>query len=216
MARSLFLTLAAATLASAHFRLDWPPTAGFIDDDEPNAPCGGATVTVNDTAPEVQVDQFAVEIFSSHPAGSWSFHATTDTQAPYNFTEIVPMVNSTGIGEFCLTNIRAPSDFAGKSGVLQIIDHSIDGVLYQCAPVRFVSGSNSTAGPACINATGFSAEWTSTEASSSSSPSSSGTSSSSSGSATAQASSTSSAAAAMVTGMGSVVGLGLLAAGLVF
>lgn len=131
MIRSLLITLATATLTAAHFRLDWPPTAGFIDDDEGNSPCGGATVTVNDTAPEIQVDQFAVEIFSSHPAGAWSFFATINTEAPYNFTEIVPMVNSTGIGEFCLTNLRTPSDFAGKSGVLQIIDHSVDGVLYQ-------------------------------------------------------------------------------------
>lgn len=88
-------------------------------------------MTVNDTAPEVQVDQFAVEIFSSHPAGSWSFFATTGTESPYNFTEIVPVINSTGIGEFCLTNLRAPGDFAGKSGVLQVIDRSVDGILYQ-------------------------------------------------------------------------------------
>lgn len=131
MVRSLLLTLAAASLSAAHFRLDWPPTAGFIDDSESDSPCGGATVTVNDTAPEVQVDQFAVEIFSSHPAGEWSFFATTDTEAPFNFTEIVPVVKSSGIGEFCLTNIRAPSDFAGKSGVLQVVDKSVDGELYQ-------------------------------------------------------------------------------------
>ena len=31
------LVLAAASVAAAHFQLNWPPTAGFVDDDEPNA-----------------------------------------------------------------------------------------------------------------------------------------------------------------------------------
>ena len=33
-------------------------------------------------------------------------------------------ISGTGIGDFCLTDIRVPSDFAGKSGVLQVIDDS--------------------------------------------------------------------------------------------
>ncbi|KAF7196836.1 Uncharacterized protein HII31_01754 [Pseudocercospora fuligena] len=208
MLRSVYTGLIAASLASAHFTLDWPPNAGFIDDDEPTAPCGGATVVVNDTSPQVQVERFAVSIFSSHPAGSWSFFATTDTEEPYNFTEIVPVVNSTGVGKFCLTDLRAPDDFAGKAGIIQVIDSSVDGTLYQCAPVNFVTGSNSTTGSACTNATGFTATWTSestNSSESSSSPSSSET----------TASATSSAGAAMATAMGSVVGLGMLAAGLI-
>ncbi|KAF2207798.1 hypothetical protein CERZMDRAFT_102064 [Cercospora zeae-maydis SCOH1-5] len=223
MVRSLFFGLAAATLASAHFTLNWPPTAGFDDDKEPTAPCGGATVTVNDSAPEVNVDRFAASIFSSHPAGSWSFLATTDTQEPFNFTEIVPVINSTGLGVFCLNYLRAPADFAGKKGVLQVIDNSPDGILYQCAPVKFVSGANDTVSEFCKNQTStFTADWTgesssATQDSSSSkaSPSSSKASSGSSGPAS-PASSSSSAGAAAATAFGSVLGLGLLAAGLAF
>ncbi|GIZ37046.1 hypothetical protein CKM354_000050900 [Cercospora kikuchii] len=213
MVRSLLFGLAAATLASAHFELNWPPTAGFNDDEQPNAPCGGATVTVDDSAPEINVDRFAASIFSSHPAGSWSFFATTNTQEPYNFTEIVPVINSTGVGTFCLNYLRAPADFAGQSGVLQVIDSSVDGTLYQCAPVKFVSGANNTVSEFCTNQTsGFTAEWTSESSSveqgSSSSNSSQGESSPSS--------STSAAGAAAATAVGSVLGLGLLAAGLAF
>ncbi|EME86987.1 uncharacterized protein MYCFIDRAFT_112132, partial [Pseudocercospora fijiensis CIRAD86] len=211
--RSFCTALIAASLASAHFTLDWPPTAGFIDDDEPTAPCGGATVVVNDTAPQVQVDRFAVSIFSSHPAGSWSFLATTDTKEPYNFTEIVPVVNSTGIGKFCLTDLRAPASFAGKGGIIQVIDSSVDGTLYQCAPVKFVTGSNATAGSSCTNATGFTATWTSASthsSASSSSPNASASASASASATKASASATSSAGAAMATAMGSVVGLGML------
>lgn len=142
MIRSLLLTLAAARLGAAHFLLKWPVTAGFIDDDEPNAPCGGATVVVNDTAPEISVDRFAVAIFSSHPAGNWTFRATQSTKEPYSFTDIVPDVSSTGLGDFCLTDLRAPSDWAGTSGVLQVIDNSVDGTLYQVrSSVQSRSGS---------------------------------------------------------------------------
>lgn len=139
MVRSFLLTLVAASISSAHFILNWPPTAGFIDDDEPNAPCGGATPMLNDSNPEIQVDRFAVSIFSSHPAGNWRFLATTDTEAPYNFTEIVPSVNSTGPGSFCLPGLYAPSNFAGKSGLLQVIDNSADGTLYQVGFLRSVT-----------------------------------------------------------------------------
>lgn len=136
MVRAFFLTLAAASLGSAHFVLNWPPTAGFDDANESNGPCGGATPVINGSTPEIQVDRFAVQILSTHPAGTWSFRASTNTQAPYNFTEIVPTVSTTGAGDFCLTYLDVPSDFAGKSGVFQVIDNSVDGTLYQVRASR--------------------------------------------------------------------------------
>ncbi|KAI7258124.1 hypothetical protein KC352_g10765, partial [Hortaea werneckii] len=139
----------------------WPPTAGFDDDGEPTGPCGGVDVTVDETSPEVQVDRFAVQIQNGHPAGEWLFRATTDTEAPYNWTSIVPIVNTAGVGDFCLDSLSAPSSFEGKAGIIQVIDKAVDGMLYQCAPVNFVSGSNDTVGDSCKNVTGFSATWTS-------------------------------------------------------
>lgn len=73
MLSQTLVTLALAASSSAHFILQWPPTAGFDDDAEPTAPCGGATVQVNSSSPQVQVDRFAISIFSSHPAGTWQF-----------------------------------------------------------------------------------------------------------------------------------------------
>ncbi|KAK3116135.1 hypothetical protein LTR53_003808 [Teratosphaeriaceae sp. CCFEE 6253] len=232
MISQILLAAAAASIASAHFVLEYPPTAGFIDDSESESPCGGATVTVNSTSPQIQVDQFAVSILSTHPEGGWQFRATTDTQAPFNFTDIVPVVNTTGIGTFCLPYMSVPAEFAGKAGVIQVIDNSIDGNLYQCAPINFVSGSNSTFGSACTNATGFTAAWGAqanangsessasgtASASATASSTAAGTASGSASSATsaAAASASSSAAAAMLTGVsGFIMGLGLLAAGLV-
>lgn len=131
MLSRIVLTLALAATTSAHFVLQWPPTAGFIDDDEPNAPCGGATVQVNSSSPQVQVDRFAVSIFSTHPAGTWQFRGTTDTQEPYKWQDLTPVVNTTGPGTFCLSYMHAPESFAGKAGVIQVTDASVDGTLYQ-------------------------------------------------------------------------------------
>ncbi|KAK3674429.1 hypothetical protein LTR78_005515 [Recurvomyces mirabilis] len=235
MAANTLLLLSFLTLSSAHFILHWPPTAGFIDDSEPTLPCGGAVVTVNSSSPEIQINQFAIQVQNTHPQGQWQIRATTDTQEPYNFTTIVPIVNTTGIGDFCLNFMSAPAGFAGKGGVIQVIDNSADGFLYQCAPVNFIIGSNTTLGPTCSNATGFSAVFTNQQSfqdaadpsASASMPASSGTmtsmpgmtsataSSAPSGAASAAASS-SSAAGAMVTGVSEVLGgLGLLMAGLV-
>ncbi|KAI7221063.1 hypothetical protein KC333_g1983 [Hortaea werneckii] len=228
----IFAALAFACTSSAHFILQWPPTAGFDDDGEPTGPCGGVDVTVDETAPEVQVDRFAVQIQNGHPAGEWLFRATTDTEAPYNWTSIVPIVSTAGVGEFCLDSLSAPSSFQGKAGIIQVIDKAVDGMLYQCAPVNFVSGSNDTVGGSCKNVTGFSATWTSmmdfeSNTNDASATGTSGTMTMSTASSTASASSAgsssegdaadaSSMGAMTFTGMTSVMGVfGLLAIGLV-
>lgn len=128
----LLLAFALATrLISAHFVLQWPPTAGFNDDNEPNGPCGGVTVTVNSSSPQIQVERFAISILNTHPVGEWMVRGTTDTQEPFNFTDILPIINTTGIGAFCLSEVSAPREFAGKSGVIQVVDNGPDGILYQ-------------------------------------------------------------------------------------
>lgn len=130
MVRSLLLTLAAASVTSAHFELSWPPAAEGNHDSQGTGPCGGAMVDVAEDSTEVQVDRFAVSVYTGHSAGSWYFRATTDTQEPYNWTTIVPVVETTGSGDFCLQDMRAPADFAGQGGILQVIDSSVHGSLY--------------------------------------------------------------------------------------
>lgn len=124
-------TLLFVSLTTAHFILLWPPNAGFDEDKEPEYPCGGFVPVINSSTPAVQVDKFAVSIQNVHPVGQWAFRGTTDTKVPYNFTDLVPLVNTTGIGDFCLDYLKVPSGWAGKSGVIQVIDNSPDGVLHQ-------------------------------------------------------------------------------------
>lgn len=139
MLTQTLLALATAATTSAHFVLNWPPTAGFLDEEEVNGPCGGATVVVNETSPEVQVNRFAAQIQSSHPTGNWQFRATLDTQEPYNWTNL-SMVQTEGPGIFCLNYLSVPEEFAGNGGILQVTDFSGDGTLYQvCVNLSFVS-----------------------------------------------------------------------------
>ncbi|KAF2723335.1 hypothetical protein K431DRAFT_28450 [Polychaeton citri CBS 116435] len=151
-----------AQVGMCHFELFWPPTGvDFNEDTEGTGPCGGADIVVNNASQGVQVGRFAVHVLSTHPEGHWQFRGSLSTEAPYNFTDLTPVVHTTGIGEFCLDYLSAPSEWAGRQGVIQVIDVATDGSLYQCAPVSFESGSNSTIGSTCKNATGFSADWTS-------------------------------------------------------
>ena len=131
MRTQLIPTLAFVGLASAHFVLLWPPAAGFDEEKEPTSPCGGFTPTIQGSTPDVQVNRFAISIQNVHPVAEWSFRGTTGTEAPYEFTDIVPVVNTTGIGNFCLDYMQVPSGWAGQSGIIQVVDNSADGVLYQ-------------------------------------------------------------------------------------
>ncbi|KEF53545.1 uncharacterized protein A1O9_10520 [Exophiala aquamarina CBS 119918] len=150
-----------ALCSSAHFILQYPTSLGFDDDAEGNGPCGGFDVVFNTTTDDsVPVDSFPVSMLSTHPATDWLFRATLSKQAPFNWTNLLPVVSETGLGQFCLPNIKAPSAFVGQSGLVQVIQKGPDGILYQCAAVNFVTGVNSTVGSSCTNVTGLTATVT--------------------------------------------------------
>ncbi len=128
---SLTLLSLWAACASAHFILQYPRSLGFDDDTEGTGPCGGFDVSFNSSDDSVPVDGFPVSMLSTHPAADWLFRVTLDQKAPFNWTNLLPVVSETGLGQFCLPNLKAPSDFAGKSGVVQVIQHGPDGILYQ-------------------------------------------------------------------------------------
>ncbi|KAK5554971.1 hypothetical protein LTR46_007175 [Exophiala xenobiotica] len=157
---SLTLLSLWAACASAHFILQYPHSLGFDDDTEGTGPCGGFDVSFNSSDDSVPVGGFPVSMLSTHPAADWLFRVTLDQKAPFNWTNLLPVVSETGLGQFCLPNLKAPSDFAGKSGVVQVIQHGPDGILYQCAPVSFVTGVNTAVGSSCTNVTGLTATVT--------------------------------------------------------
>ena len=228
-------------LTAAHFLLNYPPSLGFDDDNEGTSPCGGFPVVFNSSDVQVPVDGFPIALMSTHPEADWLFRVSLSQQEPFNWTNLLPVVHETGLGDFCIPNFKVPADFAGRSGVLQVMQDAADGELYQartlkpllpaaevsradlstsqCATVNFVAGTNSSGGSACKNVTGLTATITNQNTFVNMSTTSS-TASMSMGSATGSASaasptSSSSAAVHLHNGLGLAVAGSMALAGLV-
>ena len=133
---SILLLSALARLTAAHFLLNYPPTLGFDDDNEGIGPCGDFPVVFNSSDVQVQVDGFAIALRSTHPEADWLFRATLSQQEPFNWTNLLPVVHETGLGDFCIPDFKAPTKFAGQSGLLQIMQNAADGELYQVQSQR--------------------------------------------------------------------------------
>ena len=136
---SLFTLLAIAYTTSAHFLLNYPPTLGFDDDTEGDSPCGAADIKFADNDTTIPVGGFPVALQSTHPQAQWLYRATTDQEAPFNWTNIVPVVNQNGLGDFCLSALTLPDAFANNSGLIQVIQNAADGMLFQVSPFSFAS-----------------------------------------------------------------------------
>lgn len=123
-----------------HFLLNYPdPLGTFDDDNEPNGPCGGYDLSFSGNVTNVSVSGFSVATRSTHPQGSWLFRYTTTITEPYNWTNILPVVSQSGIGDFCLPALTVPDSLVGQQAVIQVIDQAVDGNLYQ---VSFVLTSD--------------------------------------------------------------------------
>jgi len=127
----LALSVLCVRLSRAHFLLNYPPSLGFDDGTEGTAPCGGFAVAFNGSEPTVPVDGFPVAVLSTHPQAQWLFRATLSKQEPFNWTNLLPVVDETGLGHFCIPNLSAPAEFVGQQGLVQVIQDAADGELYQ-------------------------------------------------------------------------------------
>jgi hypothetical protein len=125
----LLALLTTVPLALAHFTLDFPPTIGFDEDQEPNAPCGGFNpIASNVTAWPLTGGQIALD--SHHPEMTILYRA--QLMGASNWTNLTDgFLQMTGLGELCITIGSVPSDWANKVGVIQVIGQPPDGILYQ-------------------------------------------------------------------------------------
>ncbi|ATY65003.1 expression library immunization antigen 1 [Cordyceps militaris] len=218
---TLPLLAALAGLTTAHFQLKYPPTIGFEDAKEDTAPCGGFTPDLAASSiPDFHIGGDAVAVRLSHPQSKWLFRVTTSDKPSSDGTgweQIYPIVLQSGLGDFCLPQLTVPAKYEGKKGVLSIVSSAVDGLLYQCSVVNFVSGSQK-APSVCTNATitvNLSSDTALSALVSSSgsgdnatSTTGSGGASSTSASASASASPTKNAAAAAQAGSGLLAALG--------
>jgi len=129
----LLLLLAAVPAALAHFTLDFPPTTGFDEDQEPNAPCGGFNPSSDNlTAWPLSGGEIALD--SHHPTLTILYRAQLMGASSWiNLTD--GFVVMTGLGELCINPpVSLPSNWTGKAGVIQVIGQPPDGILYQVFP----------------------------------------------------------------------------------
>ncbi|KAJ0337769.1 hypothetical protein COL922a_006366 [Colletotrichum nupharicola] len=133
-----------STPALAHFSLTLPQPLGDSDDNQGTAPCGGYSASSSSATTDFHVAGDAVGMSNGHPQTTWLFRATLDQTASGNWTQVFPIVLQTGLGNFCEPQIAVPAEYAGKKGVLGVVAHSPDGLLYSCAAVNFVTGTAAT------------------------------------------------------------------------
>jgi len=118
--------------STAHFLLNYPPTIGFDDSLEATPPCGSFSIDFSkDNVTNFSIGGDSVAVTSIHPKATWLFRATLNQNAAGNWTDLLPAIVQTGLGDYCEQNIMVPSSFAGSKGVLQVVQDAPDGILYQ-------------------------------------------------------------------------------------
>ena len=127
--RSAWALLALVAGVHGHYTLDYPFTAGFDEDNEPNAPCGGFDPTAtNLTGWPLSGGQIAID--SHHPEMTLLFRAQLmGSDSWVNLSDGFLLM--TGLGELCINARSVSSKWNGMAGVVQVIGQPPDGTLYQ-------------------------------------------------------------------------------------
>ncbi|KAF2475594.1 uncharacterized protein BDR25DRAFT_254629 [Lindgomyces ingoldianus] len=164
-----------AAIARAHFVLQVPTSLGFDDGKESESPCGSFSATDRSTGvTDFPIAGAPIQMLTTHTSVTWDFKAAL-LSSPTSFSAVLPVVQQTGVGTFCLPQVPGNAAWVGQDAILQVIQHSPDGTLYQCAAIKFVSGSAASIPGSCVNSTGVTASFVGGGGASSSSPPSSAT-----------------------------------------
>jgi hypothetical protein len=126
------LSLALVPLVSTHFVVNTPPALGSNIDNENVAPCGGFTPSASDNLTDFHVAGDVVSLTTLHAQSFFEYRGMLGSSlSSPNWTNLIPTVEEYGLNNFCEPNIAVPANWAGSSGLLQIIQDSEDGVHYQ-------------------------------------------------------------------------------------
>ena len=123
--------LAIASVATAHFSLEYPDGLGASNDlsNEPIPPCGGFLVSLDGTLPNFSVTGDWVEIDTHHPEAL--FHYRVAHEDNKTWIDLNPIVQDVGNGKLCIKTGPAPTNFTGRKGVLQVVGNGHSGALFQ-------------------------------------------------------------------------------------
>ena len=127
--KSLVLAFLTVLPVFAHYTLDYPPTSGFDEDQEPNPPCGGFNPSLSNLT-AWPLSGGAIAIDSHHPQMTILYRAQLmGSKSWVNLTDGFLVMK--GLGELCINALPVPGNWSGKVGVVQTIAQPSDGILYQ-------------------------------------------------------------------------------------
>ncbi|KUJ23525.1 uncharacterized protein LY89DRAFT_713960 [Mollisia scopiformis] len=150
--------VAFASLANAHFNLDYPAARGFDEDVLGTFPCGGQdTVSSNRTSWPLSGGSIALTMGHIDANVEVLIAVGSDPGSAFN-TIIRPTFTEQGLGAFCMTGFTLPSSLNisdGTEATIQVVTNGDpDRGLYNCADITFSSTATNPDSSVCKNATG--------------------------------------------------------------
>ncbi len=128
----LTFILALVGLARAHFVLEIPTSLGWDDDLQPQGPCGGFNATDRTTVTDVSVAGAPVALITTHDESTFVFNAAKLSDLSH-WVPLPMELHQTGEGDFCEPLFPGLKGWVGQYAVLQIVQNSTLGVLYQAS-----------------------------------------------------------------------------------
>ncbi|KAK4234977.1 hypothetical protein C8A03DRAFT_37192 [Achaetomium macrosporum] len=167
MAFATLLLLAAASLAQAHFSIEYPTWRADTLNNESYSqwtnPCGG--VPGNLTTPSQRtpwpLTGGSLKLDLHHP---WTYVFVNlglgADVSNFNYTLTNPFWNETGNGTLCVSRLGLPTDLPisdGSPASLQVVTVGEDGnALYNCADIVFRANATALSGDDCVTSEGVS------------------------------------------------------------
>ncbi|KAK3299846.1 uncharacterized protein B0H64DRAFT_437061 [Chaetomium fimeti] len=162
-----FLLLMAASLAEAHFGIEYPPMRANTLGSQQNTtysqwtnPCAGVPGNLTTTPPTPwPLTGGSLKLSLHHP---WTYLFINLGLGPdvsnFNYTLTTPPWNSTGNGTLCVPRLALPAGLPVRDGTrasLQVVTVGGDGsALYNCADVVLREGAEVLAGGECVSSEG--------------------------------------------------------------
>ena len=138
----LLLSVAFPLLASAHFKLLYPPARGFDEDKLVISPCGGQPQSSNRTTVSLTSIPVALDMGHDQTVIQMLLGLGNDPGSNFNIT-LEHTFAEQGEGSFCLPSVSIPKEagiMEGMNATLQVItDGDSGGGLYNVRPLWLLS-----------------------------------------------------------------------------
>lgn len=116
--------------------LQIPTSLGFDDTVEDQGPCGSFDPTDRSTGvTDWPVNGDVVAVLTTHTHVTWEVNAALLSDVT-TWVPLIPDIDRSGVGTFCLPSVPGNQAWVGKDAVLQVIQTGPDGVLYQVSAYR--------------------------------------------------------------------------------